>query len=42
MRNAYKYFTAKSEGKKPLGGRRRKEKSNNIINAKETGYEAVD
>jgi hypothetical protein len=42
MRNAYKTFFRKTEGKRPLGRRRRKWKDNIKVDLKEIGWKAVD
>jgi hypothetical protein len=41
-RNAYRILVRKSEGKKPLGGPRRRYKNNNNIDFREIGWGGMD
>jgi hypothetical protein len=42
IRNAYKIFVGKPEGKRPLGKPRRRWKNNNRMNLRERRWESVD
>jgi hypothetical protein len=42
MRNAYDILVGKPEGKRPLGGHRRRWEGNTAVNLRDRGWEGVD